>query len=890
MQVSIVVGHSIDFQQFLPEKQLLDSSTKTTLQIALKFFKILGTRFFQAGYLTLKEVGPSFTYIVSSSLGVTDLYSVFFRIIYWMYSIPVTFIRTLYRLVNEAYNAPCHSFQMSGVNPHLLPFADAGIDLRHLRTKDVSFDDSVVPQSVVLDNLFTLFEKINFRDPNAPGYMPPSTRKEEEHEYTVEELRNGLNEFVANVRNRVARIGTPPGYDRVALHDFYRQIEAAIRLCLHKVVKDLKDFDQKYPLKVNENRDEVEAREYRNVLENQARLVIDLAIAGKYCGARYMGEALSSYLTICEQGEVVCENLENTLIEFLAIERKKLAEQEAFRLFRTNTHGYSKYFEQMKKDLGLPGIEGASEFLLKTFNKQEALASFFKKYNENYIINAIQEKVKKSQRFREQIFDWLKEQIGDWRPEDLISTQEAVKQIQEALSQAVEIENIQLEIEFFKKILASAKEKPNGDLDAIESWPLFVEEVFALGDGEYDHKLGVIERMQKRQTLIQKFSRGILGKALEQNYVSHSKEIVLEEGLKNVLHQLAKVEKMRRILPIHEEVYLRVIEGKAELKDVIENYLKQPIQSQFLEALNLENIVEEGLPPVLLEWLLDSHHIFIPKPNVWVDNSEVDVHPIFAKRYISLVDPENHIFQLKAGNKKAVQHMLEMYVQKRRYIFGTNSDVEALALQMFEEAFQKQPEEIVQLVKTEFSNSLFLSPKWEKMFGLTLPQKGAAVFDNKWFKVFFSIALLIQSIRMTKKVYQQSLYYTNQVKHFCSHHYQKFPPSVTKQFKFAWEVRAWILRNRFKLFFSLVIVQFLIRKIPSPILQRVFSQINPFWLFRQDSYWGQMWDMFIFFVKLGWNLSEGLSNHLKNRVARFKQEEWGKQKELCRSLWMRSVT
>ena len=345
-----------------------------------KNFRYIGQSFYQYVLLGGRQINHTFESLVLIT-------------VIWVCVVAYSILKTANRLFWEMNAADTGS-------PYLAYFANDKIDISHIKSKNMAIDASHVPQEVTITQLRTLFDQINFTRPDAPGYMAPASRQGQ----SVETLSGNLDLFISRVQHRVPFLGTPPANDMPLLMQFYGQIEDAVRCSIHKVNKDIADFQGDHT-----------SAAFANLLENRARVALDLSIAGGYCGARYMGEAMSVYARSQGMSDLSGETLEGTLIECLAKERKSIAERHVQAYVGDNTHDYTKYMQSMGKILGLPGTQGIIEHLDQDLNRDGMLVHFFEEYTPAFIESTIQNKVKTSGELREKICDWLKDQARDWK-------------------------------------------------------------------------------------------------------------------------------------------------------------------------------------------------------------------------------------------------------------------------------------------------------------------------------------------------------------------------------------------------------------------------------------------------------------------------------------------
>lgn len=306
------------------------------------------------------------------------------------------------------------------------------INLAHLKTQGTELDTSQIPAHITVDHLLILFDQINFTDPQEPAYINPDPMAkkliDDGKKVLPTDLRAGLQTLIANIRSKKAIVGTPPAASPM-LDIFYNKLEDLIRYNLWIVLT------QKNPEQAQNKEDRIEC------LVIRANLALDLARAGRHCGARYMGEAVQAYTFLKANEKAVDQlSIQAKYYNMLANTRLKIAQKQIAAL-GTNTHTYAAYMSELAGPLGLPGVKNVVEFLgTFTINSDRALQNFFNKYNSTYILkktikmihgkqnqgSQTQEaeaqriehldlqKVHGDQEFKELVYDWMKEQIGDW--------------------------------------------------------------------------------------------------------------------------------------------------------------------------------------------------------------------------------------------------------------------------------------------------------------------------------------------------------------------------------------------------------------------------------------------------------------------------------------------
>lgn len=595
----------VDFQQFVEDKKepSLKERTQTAVLLPFQFIKILFVSVAKAGYTTLRYSGTAFKHLVLGSWSDfrlrVDLHLVAFKIVYWVGAVAFTFIATSFRLIAQNLKDPSANVSL------LTQYASKELDLSHIVTKEETIDMSGVPQDVSIDHLLDMYDAINFDRPNEPGYMAPASRSEGRTSYTKEDLRTALETYVQYVKNRTAFLGTPPAYDTPRLMAFYQQIEDATRFAMHKVEQDLKDF---YASGVED------PVKHANLLENKARIPLMLAFAGKHCGGRYMGESMELYQA-AKGKTIFTGTLQDALNELLAAKRMEIAHGEIQQHLGNNTHSYANYLATLGPILALPGTQNVIEHLERPLNQNLYLQSFFQRYTVDFIIDSIQEGVRTSQSLREKITDWIGVQGESWdqetiqkRAEDVLAQAKTILARQE-LNPNFSIYRAFLDLQ----MLLSDLQRQGIELPQTQGEDFFVELLNSEQAKTWleGKSANIIERARRKQAMMILSNEEQLGASLIQKIRERSLKI---DDFSARILILDKTSKIRSIAPeIETPSILRAIEGKVKFEDILFNQLTVAKRSEFLEALKLNIIQKEGLPPELLEWLCVSQKIFLPQ-------------------------------------------------------------------------------------------------------------------------------------------------------------------------------------------------------------------------------------------------------------------------------------
>lgn len=633
------------------------------------FFAALG----ESIYNNVRLSGTSFKHIVLGYYGslkdwhlTYDLSLIILKIAIWILGMGLNIaLMTRELWINRVFSKKNEN--------SLKDYIDPEINIAHIRTNDLTLDTTRLPSGLKIHFLANIFKDINFNDPNKPGYMPPSTRREKNTIYTEQQLENSLNVFIERVNKREAFIGTPPLYDTPRLMAFYQQIEDAVRLSIHRLECQLIKFK-------NDNGNDVsqytpiQLKEYQNILEDRARMAIDLAIAGQHCGARYMGESMTVYFNTI--GEDLSRNasLEESLVEILANKRKAIAQMHIQTYLGNDTHHYGNYMGTLGALLGIPGTKHVIEQLSFVLDLDKFKTLFFADYTVNAIIETIQEKVKSSNLFREKIIDWLKGQIKGWSH----LTQQEVEALKRSILDEIEkiiqkpndknkgnsssspLENMHSLLLDLKKNQVSLPSFDNG-------WDDFIENLMGLEKTkQWCHdsleplssgQSGKMGNVQKRNAFKIASMEGKIGFELVQKLTLQiQKEGVFDKELLVGKDNTQKIEEIKAVFIKHqwmsppEDTIKRMISKEAEPENVVEGIFRSVREMKFLEGLDLDDLHIKGLRPEVIEWVLVSQNILMPQRQLVANKnpSHLDASKLVSKILTNFqTDPVTHALILK---------------------------------------------------------------------------------------------------------------------------------------------------------------------------------------------------------------------------------------------------
>lgn len=663
----------VDFRDFVRRSAVAQAPSSRVKSIVVPIFKFLRCFFFalmQASRTVLGMLGTSFTYTVLGYYGgyrinpPESFALMVLKIAIWVLQTGWCLASTTGRLVIEKMDTKVTSGRLS-------QYQSDQINREHIRTKELALDVSEVPVEITVESLSEMLSHINFDEVARPGFMSSSSRNESGRIFTPEELRTYLNIFIDHVKNRVPFLGTPPAHDVPRLLEYYKQIEDCVRLSIQKVNKDLQKFREEHPEDPNTYEGALK-QTYHELLQAQARVPLDLAIAGAHCGGRYMGEATSMYSSLYGQSAIE-GTLEDEIIEVLGRKRMDIAQQHIATFFSNNTHAYAGYMASLGSVLALPGTKNIVEHISPLEEKQQYIDCFFGKpterqgietYSVSTIIQTIQAHVRKSSTFREKIVNWIRDQSTNWNSEKYDALKEQyTRRVQEALAAPTvadpnQVEAVRAFHEVATLVMATC---PN--LEAIHAaegdWDNFKEQIFATQQAKDWLRpqcvgLNPLQMHVKKQAMIDACSSAIIGdiaafKASLINGQSPNADAqedsplmngikahcVIDAKVKSIMGLYVKRDEEGGIdfdLSMHppaEETLRRLVKGEAGL-EVIQDHLELARSNEFLEKFisifNEETILERvaddgtvvpeitrvtGLSGEIMEWLLVSNEILV---------------------------------------------------------------------------------------------------------------------------------------------------------------------------------------------------------------------------------------------------------------------------------------
>ncbi|MFQ5728899.1 MAG: hypothetical protein ACE5GN_00875, partial [Waddliaceae bacterium] len=280
--------------------------------------------------------------------------------------------------------------------------------------------EGVAKASLPLDLLRVLFHRINFTDPAAPGYRDPnkiidSSHTEEGRPAVISpgQLLENLNTFIYNIKNRVPFVGTPPEENREELEEWYNQLKSRV---LHVLFLSLEE-DKKAREEITSNPRGRDADP-----SPSAEAVIDYALAGGWCGTRYLDD--SQFLYDIKMGPP--KGVREQVLELPRKLKTGIAENMVDRENPHNVHLFNKILQVIDEDSGISEAVKKTRYYFRDpiapriIDEDKILEIFWRQYTPTAIIDLVDEAIngKKPAIDRELVIDWFKDNIPeDWQKE-----------------------------------------------------------------------------------------------------------------------------------------------------------------------------------------------------------------------------------------------------------------------------------------------------------------------------------------------------------------------------------------------------------------------------------------------------------------------------------------
>lgn len=255
------------------------------------------------------------------------------------------------------------------------------IDPHHIeRAKKILGEAITIPTSQKeenLDDLLTMFDKINFTDRKKPGYVNPTALKNDRFLTTIHDLRIGLKTYIHNLKNRTPLKLTLKDFeDAIGSKTYYNNLINQANIIINKIKNP--EFDK----------------------DIQSSVLIDLAAAGSHeCAARYKGDTSRWCLDLLKleaasiksiAPETIIDSIDKILIKF----RESSIDTVVAKLMQKESNPMGPHYKNellflIGDELAIPGSELAykeTEYS-SSIEKNSALSYFFEHYTREAILN-----------------------------------------------------------------------------------------------------------------------------------------------------------------------------------------------------------------------------------------------------------------------------------------------------------------------------------------------------------------------------------------------------------------------------------------------------------------------------------------------------------------------
>ena len=303
----------------------------------------------------------------------------------------------------QEYQKACDAIQRGG-----LPYPCCFVNSRHMQ---VATAEVVIPQAAPIDirkELVSIFDSINFTDPNLPGYkdLDKVNKNESRDPATRKKLKEGLERYVTLTLARKHFLAVPENPNE--MKRYFDTLNNLAQHLTHHLVQLTKEAKE---AKTDKERD--------LILADRNELVIELALAGRWCGTRFMGIAQNLVLPLfsgTSQAQSLASVLRSQLQELRMQCLHKAIQEEEF----VSVHTYNRYMFLLGGEVGLTRASGsyADEEYSGHITKEHARGAFDRHYTRfaifDRMLTAINgDETGKKLIDREQVLDWFKEHVDD---------------------------------------------------------------------------------------------------------------------------------------------------------------------------------------------------------------------------------------------------------------------------------------------------------------------------------------------------------------------------------------------------------------------------------------------------------------------------------------------
>lgn len=228
------------------------------------------------------------------------------------------------------------------------------INSKHFQIESVK-EIPKIKTSINLNDLLLMYDKINITEATSPGYCEISQLKDDGVLRTFEELRTSLSNFVTTIQAHKPFFGSPPEplptdlepirtSKLLAINNYFTTLENLVK----NIIVELKDTS------IDPNQ--------------KTSALLDLAIAGNHCGARFMSESRAWVETLSNGGKplLIKDTIDQTLSNYRIGILEKISHRQITQTgervpIGNRAHTYNQYLSFIGKSRGLPGFDTVFE-------------------------------------------------------------------------------------------------------------------------------------------------------------------------------------------------------------------------------------------------------------------------------------------------------------------------------------------------------------------------------------------------------------------------------------------------------------------------------------------------------------------------------------------------
>jgi hypothetical protein len=486
------------------------------------------------------------------------------------------------------------------------------INPSHIKVEENNFDFSEIPENIKIEDLLTFLNQSDFS----------SDQK------SITRIK--INKIIQHINQKIAFLGTPPA-GTTKLDVFYDNIKNMLRFSIYQLIKEEKEFLEARG-GVIPAAGSKDFNKYRVILDGKKRILMQMSDASDACGARWMGEALVLYTM---QKPTASQSFDKAILNHLSLVRRDLLNQLIHNENNNDTHFYGAVMQRVGPAIGIPGSDLAVEHLrnLETSVVNRFIQNFTQLYSSKKILDEMKGLYKINQEFREQAYDWIQDQKGDWKQKEYQQKADAlIGDLKKLASQKIDkeiskkehidllfgfIEELKKAPEFLKENYlskGSIKELFDQFLESDQFKPYFNEKLkkeapFFKGRNLFGGHPQVLRSLF--QTLIEeedKNSKGALLTAIKD--VLQGKENSFSASNSQEDIKLKNIKKLLQDQHLND-VEIRSVEeiSKPDFKEKIERGFERERQREFLSEIVKE---DESLSDVAWKWILIENNILTP--------------------------------------------------------------------------------------------------------------------------------------------------------------------------------------------------------------------------------------------------------------------------------------